>query len=231
MIEAGARALCEAEGVRWKELTDGEVDWYMRDSRAVLTAALAVAPTQDEGGDVKRAIVTAMNQVEMDHDYDSGDIPSNEEYADAILAALAALAAPASASRSEVVKKVLAEVHGQDPNRTYPVGEVKRLVYALTDIAPASAEPEPCGERIGLNGICPCELPTGHEGMHECRNHRFSDRPLWDGSVPAEPTPVSRDEELIAEAKAHDFWSIKNDAGKTLGLIYRLVEAYEEATK
>jgi hypothetical protein len=59
--------------------------------------------------------------------------------------------------------------------------------------------PEPSAERTGPCGFsldqCRCDLPAGHDGMHECSNHRFSERPLWEPQT--EPTDARSN--LVAE--------------------------------
>ena len=225
MIEAGARALCEAEGVQWKELTDGEVDWHIRDARAVLTAALAVAPAPDEGGVLGVAKKTSDLLDELEwyatDDPRSVDARMVRNYVRIIKGEVAkltaALAAPASASRSEVVKKVLAEVHGQDPNRTYSVGEVKRLVYALTDIAPASAEPERCETTHPIHGGR-CTLPEGHVTGHECEGS--SSAAFGWGHTPAESeedTSVSKSETVLDELVKSGKITVEGSAAYMVG--------------
>ena len=201
-------------------------------------------PTQDEGGALRSALIDARLTSETftaSDGYTSVRIRSDEEAADVALKVFAALAAPTSAE-PEI---------GWNCRGCIEVNERGMRWFAAGPNCPvhsaASAEPEcVCGGHgyfVEVNtGTYPCKCAEPSEDEREddldfgIKKHcscMSSFDGEGDGMCPVHwaPGPVSRDAELIAEAKAHNFWSIKNDAGKTLDLIRRLVAAYEEATK
>lgn len=65
----------------------------------------------------------------------------------------------------------------------------------LDEVIKLDKASEPSAERTGPCGFsldqCRCQLPVGHDGMHECADHRFSERPLWEPQ--GEPSDAQRE--------------------------------------
>lgn len=88
--------------------------------------------------------------------------------------------------------------------RDYTDAEIANALRRTVQGEPGTKRTGPCGFSLDQ---CRCELPAEHDGMHECSDHRISDRALWEpqGEPSSEvPEPSTElDDELRRERDHH----------------------------
>ena len=163
----GDDARCECGEVlpdKYWEYQGRNLDWHR--AEAALTAALAVAPTQDEGGDLRAALIDALDRIpgaDEPGEYDEREEPGvhrrwSEEIADRTLAALAA---PASAEPEQLDFKF--KPHCSCMSSFDGEGDGKCAVHCTSTEPDEDAQPSRCAFRSMGSGL-PCRHLAGHAG-------------------------------------------------------------------